>query len=418
MQRYNRTKLACYITNISMSVVTNLGPILFLSFKELYGISYTEIGLLILLTFSVQLLVDLIFSFFPHIFNIPLTVRITPIITIIGLVLFALAPILFEGAVFLGLVLGVVIYSASAGLVEVLISPVIAAIPAENPEREMSKLHSIYAWGVVGVVPVATLFLFFFGTERWQLLALLFATIPLLGAILFAGAEIPQLSVGERDRDGGASVLRNPSLWLSFVAIFLGGALECTMAQWASAYLEAALGIEKVWGDLFGVTLFAAMLGLGRTLYSKRGRQPERVVLFGGVGALFCYLVSALSPIPVLGLIACAACGLCVSMLWPGNLIIGTGRVGGGVIFFALMAAGGDLGASVAPQIVGIIADAVSASGLPSLFPAISAEELGMRAGLFVGALFALAAIAVYAHLFKTRDRASTDASIDGEQTS
>ncbi len=403
MPSYKRTKWACYMTNISMSVVTNLGPILFLSFKELYGISYSEIGLLILLTFSVQLGVDLIFSFFPHRFNIPLTVRLTPIITVIGLVVFALAPLFFPGTVFIGLVLGVVIYSASAGLVEVLISPVIAAIPADNPDAEMSKLHSIYAWGVVGVVPVSTLFIFFFGADMWQLLALAFALVPLSAAMLFMGADMPPFAVQEKEK-GAASPLRSPALWLSVAAIFLGGAAECTMAQWASTYLEAALGIEKLWGDLFGVTLFAAMLGLGRTLYSKFGKCPEGVLLVGGIGAFVCYLLASLSPFPLLGLVGCALCGLCVSMLWPGSLIVGADRVPqGGVILYAMMAAGGDLGASAAPQLVGIVTDAVVASGIVSLFPALSAEELGMRIGLLVGALFPLIAIAIYTRLYKTR---------------
>ncbi len=58
----------------------------------------------------------------------------------------------------MGLVIGTVIFSASSELAEVLISPVIAAIPSDNPEREMSKLHSIYAWGVVGIVIVSTSF--------------------------------------------------------------------------------------------------------------------------------------------------------------------------------------------------------------------------------------------------------------------
>ena len=45
---YTRLKLACYTTNVSMSVVGNLSPILFLTFHNLYDISYSLLGLLIL----------------------------------------------------------------------------------------------------------------------------------------------------------------------------------------------------------------------------------------------------------------------------------------------------------------------------------------------------------------------------------
>ena len=58
-QGYGRLKAACYTTNVTMSVITNLAPILFLTFRELYGISYSLLGLLVLINFFTQLSVDL-----------------------------------------------------------------------------------------------------------------------------------------------------------------------------------------------------------------------------------------------------------------------------------------------------------------------------------------------------------------------
>ena len=172
------------------------------------------------------------------------------------------------------------------------------------------------------------------------------------------------------------------------------------MAQWASGYLEMALGIPKIWGDIFGVALFAAALGLGRSLYAKIGKNVERVLLLGAIGATLCYLIAALSPFPVLGLLACALTGFCVSMLWPGSLIVGSERFpAGGVFIFALMAAGGDLGASVGPQLVGVVTDGVASSSRMLTLAArlgIGAEQLGMRVGMLVGMLFPLFAIGVY----------------------
>ena len=159
-----------------MSVVGNLSPVLFLTFRSLYGISYTLLGLLILINFVTQLIVDLIFSFFSPKFDIPKMVKMTPFIAVIGLGLYALAPILFSQNVYVGLVISTIIFSASSGFAEVLISPVIAAIPSKDPDREMSKLHSIYAWGVVFVIVVSTVYLYFCGAENWQWLALFFAT--------------------------------------------------------------------------------------------------------------------------------------------------------------------------------------------------------------------------------------------------
>ena len=403
---YRRVKLACYATNISMSVMGNLPPLLFLTFRSLYDISFSLLGLLVLINFCTQLAVDLVFSFFSHKFNIPMTVKLTPVLTVAGLLLYVLAPVLFPSNVYLGLVLGTVVFSASSGLAEVLISPVIAAIPAKDPDGEMSKLHSIYAWGVVFVIVVGTLFLLTFGGERWQWLALGMGTVPLTASILFCGASLPEMKTPER-ASGAVSMLKNKGIWLCIIGIFLGGASECTMAQWSSGYLEAALGIPKVWGDIFGVAMFAVMLGLGRSLYAKYGKGIEKVLFLGAVGATVCYLTAAVSSVAILGLVACALTGFCTSMMWPGSLIVASDRFPtGGVFIFAIMAAGGDLGASVGPQLIGIITDTVSANataqGLAQSL-SLSPEQLGMKLGMLVGMLFPLCAIGVYARLRKIK---------------
>jgi len=91
-QSYNRLKYACYTTNMTMSVVGNLSPLLFLTFRSMYGISYSLLGLLVVINFSTQLTVDLIFSFFSHKFNIAETVKITPVLGMIGLIVYGIWP--------------------------------------------------------------------------------------------------------------------------------------------------------------------------------------------------------------------------------------------------------------------------------------------------------------------------------------
>lgn len=403
----NKTRLlkyACYSANITMSVVGNLSPVLFLTFRSLYGISYSLLGLLVLINFVTQLIIDLIFSFFSHKFNIAKTVRAIPFIAAAGLLIYALWPFFLPEQVYMGLVIGTVIFSAAGGLGEVLISPVIAAIPAEDPDREMSKLHSVYAWGVVFVIIVSTVVLLFAGSGSWQWLALGFTLVPVASAVLFMGSDVPQIETPKRT-SGALQLLSNKGVWLSVLAIFLGGAAECTMAQWSSGYIEQALGIPKLWGDLFGVALFSLMLGLGRSLYAKIGKNIGRVLTLGAVGAVLCYFTAAVSSIPVIGLAACALTGFCVSMLWPGNLVAASGRFPeGGVFIYAMMAAGGDLGASVGPQLVGVITDNVIASpGAASLALSLglAPEQLGMKMGMLCGMLFPLAGIFVYLHIWK-----------------
>jgi MFS family permease len=174
----------------------------------------------------------------------------------------------------------------------------------------------------------------------------------------------------------------------------MGGAAECTMSQWASGYLEMALGLPKVAGDVFGVAAFAVMLGLGRVLFASRAKSILPILIFGSFSAAVCYLLASLSPFPILGLVACALTGFCTAMLWPGNLILSSEHYPkAGVALYALMAAGGDLGASVAPQMVGALTDIVARNAAPFavLFgDGISPEQVGMRFGMLVAALFPL----------------------------
>ena len=403
--QHKRLRWACYTGNITMSVVGSLSPLLFLTFRTQYDISYTLLGLLVFINFFSQLIIDLIFSFFSHKFNIPRTLRIMPVLAIIGFVVYALAPVLFPNIVYLGLAIGTVIFSVSSGLAEVLLSPLIAALPSENPEREMSKLHSVYAWGVVAVVIFSTLFLLIFKNENWQWLVAVLTVIPLMSTLLFANAEIPTMQTPERV-SGAIGFLKNKGVWVCVVAIFLGGAAECTMGNWASSYLEQALGIEKIWGDILGVALFGATLGLGRTLYTKIGKNVTRVLVLGIIGSFICYLVAAFSPFPIVGLLGCAFTGLCVSMLWPGNLIVSSEKYpGGGVLMYALMAAGGDMGAALGPQLVGSVTDAVMANQAFSnlaLQLELSVEQLAMKAGLLTGSLFPLLGIPLYFYIHRT----------------
>ena len=405
-KKYTRLKFACYSMNITMGAVGNLSPLLFLSFRSEYGLSYSLLGLLVLVNFCTQLTMDLIFSFFSHKFNMEKAVKSMPYIAIVGFLLYALLPLAFPDFAYLGILLGTVIFSASSGFAEVLLSPVIAAIPSENPEREMSKLHSVYAWGTVGVVVISTLYLFFVGSQYWHFLAMFFTLIPLAGAILFFGQKLPPLETPQKV-EGVMEHLKKKEVWLCVFAIFLGGASECTMAQWCSGYVERALALPKIWGDIFGVALFAATLGIGRSLYAKIGKNIEKVLLLGSLGATVCYLVAALVGLPIFGLIACAFTGFCVSMLWPGSLVVSAEKVPtGGVFMYAMMAAGGDLGASVGPQLVGVITDGVSASawgGELSKTLGITAEQLGMKTGMLVGALFPLVGVFVFLSFYLSK---------------
>lgn len=396
MINYNRLKWAAYTANLSMSVVACLSPLLFVTFRALYGISFTKLGLLVLINFLTQLGVDLMLSFIPHKFNIKKTVRLIPVLVTVGLLIYAVFPFVFPKHVYIGLVIGTIIFSASSGFNEVLANPLILSIPSDNPDKEISKLHSVYPWGIVGVIIVGTAFLFGIGNTNWQWLAMLFLLIPITSTVLFFSTEMPEIETPQK-ASGITELLKNKALWLCVVAIFFGGASEMIMTQWCSAYLEKSMGIPKIWGDLLGMALFALFLGLGRTLYTAKGKNIGRVLILGSVGAFFCYITAAFAGNAVIGIVACVFTGLCTSMLWPGSILVSSERFpSGGVFIFAMMASGGDLGAALGPQLLGVVTD--KAMVLPAVAQlatqlSLTTEQLSMKIGILSGAIFPLMAI-------------------------
>ena len=401
---YSKTRLACFYAYLSMASIFSLPPILFVTFREMYGISYTLLGTLVLVNFCTQLSIDLIFTFFTKYFNIHKTVKIMPILTSIGLLIYAIVPALFPFIAYLGLLLGTVIFSVSAGLSEVLLSPVIAAIPSKHPDKDMSMLHSLYAWGVLIVVIISTIFLNLFGRENWMYLTIFFAILPLFGSYLFFTSPMPKMNLTQ-NTDSSQMKQRNFGLILCMGCIFLGSAAENTMANWISSYMENALHISKTLGDIFGMALFAILLGSARTFHAKYGHNIFKVLVGSMIGATACYIIVGLSGSIMISFLACVLTGCFASMLWPGTLILMEEKIPNpGVAAYALMAAGGDFGASVAPQLMGIIVDKVAISNWAAELGqtiSLSTEQIGMKTGMLMAALFPFVGILLLIYINK-----------------
>ena len=394
---YTRTKFGCYYTYLAMSSVFSLPPLLFVTFMDMYGIPYTLLGTLVLVNFFTQLSVDLIFTFFTKYFNVHKTIKLMPLLTTVGLAIYAAVPMLFPEYAYAGLLCGTVIFSVAAGLSEVLLSPLIASIPSDNPDREMSMLHSLYAYGVLAVVLISTAFLKVFGGENWMYLTFFFAALPIGSAILFSTSKLPKVNIS--NSKGSATSGRKTVLTFCVFCIFFGSAAENTMTNWMSGYMENALGISKAVGDIFGMAAFAVLLGICRTLHAKYGGNISNILLIGMTGAIACYIVAGLSTNVYISAFACIFTGVCTSMLWPGTLILMEEKLpAAGVTAYALMASGGDLGGAIAPQLLGIVVDTVKdstlAAGLSEKL-SMTTEQIGMRAGMIFATVFPIIGVAL-----------------------
>jgi len=401
---YKLTKFTCFFLYPALAPTFILPPILFVIFRQMYGISYTLLGTLVFVNFGVQLAVDLFFSLVSIKFDYKPLQRGTPLLATLGLLIYGLVPTFFPQYAYGGLVTGTVLFSVASGLNEVFLSPTLVAISEGNSEKAMSAMHSLYGYGCAAVAIISTAFLYIFGNENWLYLVLFWAVMPLIAFILFCLSPLPDIVTAEPTSRRSAKQKRI-GLILCMVCIFLGSAAENTMCNWVSVYMERTLQIPKAVGDIVGLTAFALLLALTRTVYAKYGRNIYKVLVVGMVGAVGCYLAAGLTTSGAVAIGACMLAGICTSMLWPGTLMFMEEKFPNpGVAAYALMAAGGDLGASVAPQGLGIVADTVAASDWAagvSLQSGLSTEQIGIKVGMLCTVLFPLAGIFLLLYMKK-----------------
>ncbi len=376
-KNYKKTLIACYLGFVTQAISANFTPLLFLTFKNTYGITLEKIAMIPLVFYLTQLLVDLAATKFADKIGYRACVVASQVLSAIGLVLMAILPDMLSKP-FFGILISVVLYAIGSGLIEVLVSPIVEACPFENKDGMMSLLHSFYCWGAMGVILGSTLFFAVFGVENWKILTCIWALVPSLNTLNFINCPIERL-VEDGKSMSISKLLKTPIFWMMILLMVCSGASEATMAQWASAFTESAVGVSKAVGDLAGPCLFAMFMGISRMLYGKFSEKLDltKVMLRCAVLCVCCYLLASLSQAPFLGLAGCALCGLAVGIMWPGSISVSTNHCPrGGTAMFAFLALAGDLGAMVSPTIVGSLSEAVGGNlkiGLlaATLFPVI-----------------------------------------------
>ena len=373
-KNYKKTLIACYLGFVTQAISANFAPLLFLTFISTYGITLEKIAMIPMVFYLTQLLIDLAVTIFADRIGYRTCVIASQVLSAVGLVLMAILPEVLP-VPFIGILISVVFYAIGSGLVEVLVSPIVEACPFENKEGMMSLLHSFYCWGAMGVILGSTLFFTIFGIENWKILTFIWALVPLYNTFNFINCPIERLLENGKSM-GISKLLKTPIFWLMIILMVCSGASEATMAQWASAFTESAIGVSKTVGDLAGPCLFAMFMGISRVFYGKYSEKLDlnKVMLICGTMCVGCYLLAALSSIPLLGLMGCALCGLAVGIMWPGSISISSQNCPrGGTAMFAFLALAGDLGATVSPAMVGGISEMVGGN---------------LKTGLLVATLF------------------------------
>ena len=353
---HRSTVAAGFIGYFTQAITINFAPLLFITFQKQYSLSLTEISGLIAVCFFAQIGVDALAARFSDKFHPRIATVCAHLLAAVGIAGLGIFPRLMPP--YAGLLLAVLLSGAGSGFIEVMISPIVEACPTKKKSAVMALLHSFYCWGQAGVALLSTLYFSTIGIEDWTLLACLWAVIPLVGGVMFCFVPLYPMGDGERSRE--ASYLKNKLFWAIVVMMFCSGAAEITMGQWASAFAESALGVDKTLGDLLGPCAFALLMGGARVFYAAFS-QKIRMRTFMAVCGTLCiaaYLLAGLAEDPILALIGCALCGLSVGIMWPGNISNASALLpGSGVSMFAFLALSGDVGCLVGPTVAGKVAD-------------------------------------------------------------
>ena len=359
---YKHTITACFIGYITQAVINTYPALLFITFERDYGIALGQLGLLVGINFALQLLTDLVVAFVVEKTGWRVPIVLAHILSTAGIVLLAVLPDIMTNK-YLALVISVAVTAIGGGLLEVLLSPITEACPREDKAGAMSLLHSFYCWGYVGVVLISTVFFTVFGIENRRILTLIWALIPLFNAFFFSQVPFGTL-VAEEEKISLKKLFTNKHFLLMLVIMFCAASSEQAVSQWASAFAEKALQVNKTTGDLMGPMMFAILMGSARVLHAKYGAKIkfslEGTILASTLLCLVSYLIISLSPWSWLSLAGCGLCGFSVGILWPGAFSMAADSIrGGGTAMFAIMALFGDMGCGAGPVIVGNVASAL-----------------------------------------------------------
>ena len=126
-KNYNKTLYACCFGYVVQATVNNFLPLLFVTFNTSYGITYDKIGALIVINFCVQIAVDICSIKLIDILTYKGAVLTAHICAAIGLFLLGFLPQIMDNT-YLAIILSIITYAIGSGLIEVIISPLIAIV--------------------------------------------------------------------------------------------------------------------------------------------------------------------------------------------------------------------------------------------------------------------------------------------------
>lgn len=369
---YNHTVFACYFGYVVQAIVNNFAPLLFLTFRNEFGLPLSKITSLVTINFLFQLFIDIVSAKFVDKIGYRKCIVAAQFFSAVGIAGLGILPDIMPDP-YVGILISILLYATGGGLIEVLVSPIVEACPIKAKKAAMSLLHSFYCWGHLFVVLLSTLFFTVFGIENWRILTFVWAIIPFVNGFYFSQVPI-QLLTTEEEKMSLKSLFSSKQFLLFTVIMVCAGASEQGMSQWASVFAEMGLNVSKTVGDLAGPSLFAVTMGTSRVIYSKISEKID-LSKYMSLCCVICvcsYVLASFVPNPAISLVGCSLCGFSVGVMWPGSFSLASEKFPrGGTAMFAILALAGDFGCSFGPTVVGFATNLLNEDIKKGVFAAV-----------------------------------------------
>lgn len=251
----------------------------------------------------------------------------------------------------------VFVVGLGAGMLDMILSPVVAALNPQRRTAAMNWLHSFYPVGAVVTIFIGTLALAL--NVGWRVVCLLSIALPLGLTLAFLPLRFPELVVSAHGRTSLRELCGRPWFLVALGAIFMGGATELGMAQWLPAYAETSLGFSSTVAGV-GLLLFSIAMAVGRMAVGllEASANAYAIMIVGSLLSVVFFLLGAFLGSPAWALAACVAAGFVGSSLWPTMLAVAADRYpDGGATMFAALAAFGNAGGILMPWVIGYVGD-------------------------------------------------------------
>ncbi|NOZ29736.1 MAG: MFS transporter [Chloroflexi bacterium] len=273
-----------------------------------------------------------------------------------------------------------------AAFVETSVNVMPTLIERRNAGSLMNIVHLFFSVGALVSPILAGMILK--TTGSWRLVFWFVALPTILLALIAWRTPFPDQRAGAAKTKRPVplgTLLRDRSILLGALALFLYVGAEVGVSNWIVLYLKRRLGFATL-ASTSGLSVLWVGIMVGRYLNSRlaRTRSSRELVLWAGVGGLFTGLGLLTARTPLMAYVWLGAIGLCMSGVFPNIMAELNGRdpARAGAVT-GILTVGAAAGAMVSQPLLGVVAERM---GLPVAM-ALPGIMMGLLTVAYLGAV-------------------------------